>query len=775
MPDVVRAILISWTIEPWPVAISLLAVLIYWRGWRGLHRTMPHRFSRWRLVSFIAGITICWLAIASPIDPIASMLLQIHMVQHVMLMMVGPPLILLSMPGIPLLRGLPAVIRSEWFGPFLASPGFRRLIRWITHPVVALALFIAATWVWHFPGPYELALRNSFWHEVEHFVFLSVSLLFWWPVVQPWPSTPAWPRWAMLPYLLVADLQNTLFSAFFVFLGSPIYDAYAAAPGLLGVTTLQDQAAAGAVMWVAGSAAFLLPVGLIIKQLLQPRLALAPSIAGGPAAGHTTDYSLPIQGGSTGYIRPAPRSRAQSDLLRLPILGTALRSLLLRRIVQWLLLGIAAAVVLDGLLGPKLSPMNLAGVVPWTHWRGLVVIALLVAGNAFCWACPFMIPREVGKRIFAPTRAWPQRLQTKWIAAALLLLYLWAYEAFSLWDSTWWTAWVVVGYFAAAFTVDSFFRGAAFCRWICPIGQFHFIESMASPRDVAVIDKTVCDACSTHDCVRGGPGGRGCELDLYVPAKRGNLDCTWCMDCARACPHDNVGVLRRPLLDDVSTNPWRGGIGRLSQRPDLAALAMLLTFGAFANALGMVGPVLDLEDRFTAAIGAATPILGATLVLLSIAVLLPLIVLPVTALAAAAVSGLNERVLPATCRLAFALVPVGFAMWVVHMLFHFFTSLGTIVPVSQRLAADVGLDLGEPAWVLACCLNIPTWLLPLELLLLDAGFVLTVIAIHRVARTAVMRRHSLATAIMALPALLLFIIGVWITLQPMQMRGTILP
>ncbi|MDP7069896.1 MAG: cytochrome c oxidase assembly protein [Phycisphaerales bacterium] len=775
MSDVARAILTSWTIEPWPLAISLIAVLIYWRGWRGLHRTMPRRFSRWRLASLIAGVATCWLAIASPIDPIASMLLQVHMLQHVMLMMVGPPLILLALPGIPMLRGLPASIRTDWLGPFLASPGFRSIIRVVTHPVVTLALFIVATWVWHYPAFYERALRSSFWHEVEHFTFITTALLFWWPVVQPWPSRSVWPRWAMLPYLLAADLQNTLFSAIFVFLGTPIYGAYAAAPELLGITTLHDQAAAGGVMWVAGSAAFLLPVGLIIKRLLQPRLSAVPALAGHGLHRPPVEISLPIQGGTLGSGWTPKPSRRRSDLLRLPMLGSALKSLRVRRTVQWTLLAIAAAIVVDGLLGPTLSPMNLAGVLPWTHWRGFVVIALLVAGNAFCWACPFMIPRELGKWLFRPVRRWPRHLRSKWLAVSLLLLYLWAYEAFSLWDSTWWTAWVVIGYFAAAFTIDALFRGAAFCRWVCPIGQFHFIESMASPRDVAVIDRSVCGTCRTRDCIRGGPGGRGCELDLYVPTKQGNIDCTWCMDCARACPHDNVGVLPRPLLRDVSSNPWRGGIGRLSKRPDLAALAAVLTFGAFANALGMVGPVLELEDRFSASIGAATPVLAATLVLVAVAVALPVLLLPLIVVATAAICRLREGVLQTTCRLAFTLVPIGFAMWVVHMLFHFLTSLGTIVPVSQRLANDVGLDFGPPAWVLACCLNVPTWLLPLELLLLDAGLVLTLIAAHRLARAATQRRPLLATAVLSLPGILLFAIGVWITLQPMQMRGTILP
>jgi len=769
MSDLTSAILSSWTIDPWPLTLAIVSIVIYWRGWRGLRRAQPARFSGWRLVSFIAGISICWIAIASPLDALGGLLLEVHMTQHVLLMMIGPPLILLAYPGIPMLRGLPGTIRRDWFGPFLASPAVRRGFHMVTHPLVGLSAFIVATWVWHLPVLYELALRNSFWHEFEHAVFLCTALLFWWPVIQPWPSMPIWPRWMLLPYLLVADLQNTVFSAIFVFIGTPIYAAYAASPDLLGTSTLVDQATAGAIMWVVGSAAFLLPVALIIRRLLQPRLAVVPVGVGEPPR----DFSLPLLGGSTS--RADSSARRGHDLLRTPIIGGALKSLTFRRCMQWIMLTGAAVVVLDGLLGPRMSPMNLAGILPWTHWRGFVVIALLVAGNAFCWTCPFMLPRELGKRLFNPTRRWPQGLRSKWIAAGLLLVYLWAYEVFSLWDSPWWTAWVVLGYFAAAFVVDSFFRGAAFCRWVCPIGQFHFIESMASPREVAAIDQAVCSDCDTHDCIQGGPGGRGCELDLYLPTKHGNLDCTWCMDCVRACPHDNVGVLTRPLTEDVVYGGWRGALGRLGGRADIAALATLLTFGAFANALGMVGPVLELEDRMAAAIGASTTLVSASIVLLAVTVATPLLLLPAVAWGAARIGGATTGLREAACRLAFTLVPIGFAMWVVHMLFHFFTSMGTIIPVTQRVARDIGGDFGQPAWILACCLNVPAWLLPLELLLLDVGLVLAVVAAHRLAHATARGATAMMTAVLSIPAFLLFILGVWIVLQPMQMRGTILP
>jgi hypothetical protein len=247
------------------------------------------------------------------------------------------------------------------------------------------------------------------------------------------------------------------------------------------------------------------------------------------------------------------------------------------------------------------------------------------------------------------------------------------------------------------------------------------------------------------------------------------------MDCVRACPHDNVGIVTRSLQQDASFPGWRGAIGRIATRPDIAALAALLTFGAFANALGMVGPVLDLEDQFASIIGAATPVIPATIVLIGVAVLAPLVVLPLVAAAVKMIGRSSGSLVATTSRLSLCLVPIGFAMWLVHMLFHLLTSLGTIVPVSQRLAADAGIYLGDPAWVMACCLNVPTWLLPMELLLLDAGLLLTVITVHRFVVNTCKRAVISCTVLLSMPAVILFAIGVWIVLQPMQMRGTLLP
>ena len=159
--------------------------------------------------------------------------------------------------------------------------------------------------------------------------------------------------------------------------------------------------------------------------------------------------------------------------------------------------------IVDGFRGPQVAPMNLAGIVPWIHWRGLVVIGLLAAGNVFCYGCPFMLPRTIARRWLPAAHAWPKWLRTKWIAVALLAIFLWSYEALALWNNPWITAWIILAYFVGALLIDGIFRDAAFCKYVCPIGQFNFVQSIISPLEVQVREPAICTSCRTHDCIHG--------------------------------------------------------------------------------------------------------------------------------------------------------------------------------------------------------------------------------------------------------------------------------
>ena len=779
-------------VRSWPLAPGLLAALglaagIYLRGWLALRRRNPQRWHAGRLNAFLGGLAAIYLALASPIEPFAALLLQVHMLQHLLLMMAAPPLLWLGSPLLPLLRGLPQPIRTYWVAPLLRSPALRALFARLTHPAVALPLFVAATWLWHAPATYEFALRSSGWHYFQHACFLATGLLFWYPVVRPHPSHPRWSRWLLLPYLILADVQNTVLSALLTFSNHVLYPYYLQVPRLGQLSALEDQSGAGVLMWVPGSLVFLLPLFVIGFRLLygqEPDVrsqwagVRAGSVAKGWGSGGT-------RGSSTGRITlplihssPTHEYRSRNpgfDLLRVPLLGRFLKWRHARPAMQLPLAALAGVLILDGLRGPQVGPMNLAGVLPWIHWRGLLILSLLAAGNVFCMACPFLVPRTLARRWLPEGRSWPRWLRSKWLAVVLLLLFLWAYEAFSLWDSPWWTAWLALGYFALAFVIDGFFRGAAFCKYLCPIGQFNFVQSLVSPLEVKVRDAGICSACRTKDCIRGRDGIPGCELRLFQPRKAGNMDCTFCLDCVHACPQENIGMLARPPGSDLWHDAPRSGVGPLAKRPDLAVLVVVLVFGAFTNAAGMVGPVLEWRDRLGSLLGQQSPLL-----VTSLFYFLSLLVLPLLAVGSAAVLSRRWGQLTAgwfevAARYSHALAPLGFSMWLAHYSFHLLTSYDTVVPTTQRFALDLGWQaLGQPHWVPGCCRPVADWLPRLEVFVLESGLLLSLYTGYRIA-LAQSPRMSQALRVLAPWAVLMTLLctaGIWLVFQPMQMRGT---
>ena len=762
-----QAVLSSWSIDP-KLALGLIVTAIFYlRGWRVLHRITPNRFPMWRFYAFLGGLTALWLAIASPLDALSGLLLSAHMMQHLLLLTVAPPLILLGSPLLPLLRGLPRTFAHDGVGPFLAWPALQQFGRTLTHPVVCWLAMVVSLCAWHVPAAFELALRSPAWHKVEHVCFFVTALLFWWPVIRPFPSRPHWPLWALPIYLLAADIVNTGLCAILSFSEHVIYPVYATVPRLFGTTALSDQASAGVIMWVPGSIAFLIPATVLAIQYLSSGQKLVRPVPAG--AGKVPVVQSQVRVNST-----AAKTREPFDLLAVPFVGRFLRASAGRRTLQAALLAIAIAVMVDGFFGPQTSSTNLAGVLPWNYWRALTVVALLVAGNFFCMACPFMLPRELGRRLGIKRREWPRALRSKWLAVALLVLFFWAYEAFNLWDRPIWTAWLILNYFLAAFVLDAFFRGASFCKYVCPIGQFQFINSLVSPLEVKVRQPDVCASCKTHDCLRGNEHQRGCETDLHLPRKVGNLDCTFCLDCVRACPHDNIGVLAVTPGADLVRDPQRSSIGRLSQRVDVAALAFMLVFAAFVGAAAMTRPVTEWRDRVTLQLGLASSLPVITMIFIVALVLIPAGLVGTTVLLGRAFAQVKTPTRELFCRFSLALVPLGAAMWAAHFLFHLLSGYGTAWPVLQQASGDFGFHfLGQPDWALAGLRVNADSLLILQTLVLDAGLLLTLYVGWRIARDHAPRARA-ALGLMtpwACVAVALFVIGIWIFLQPMQMRG----
>ena len=260
----------QWSFPAVPATGIALSLLVYLRGWKQARRTRPAQLPPWRANCFIGGMFLLWIAVASPIDEIDEYLLCGHMIQYFLLMSIVPPLLVLGAPTVPLLRGLPRSF-IHVLRPLFASRAMHAFARGILHPVTAWLAMNVSYLLWHLPVLFELTFRSERWHDFEHFCFLSSSILFWWFVLAPWPSISNWPRWVVVPYLLSADIVNTILSASLTFSGRVFYPTYAAAERITRLSPLQDQIAAGAEMWVLNSVVFLIPAAAIVMKLLAPR------------------------------------------------------------------------------------------------------------------------------------------------------------------------------------------------------------------------------------------------------------------------------------------------------------------------------------------------------------------------------------------------------------------------------------------------------------------------------------------------------------------------
>jgi putative membrane protein len=270
MPEAAQSVFASWT-APIPLTLTVIACAIFYlRGWRHLRSSATDVIPVWRAVSFLAGVFLLWLAIGSPLALLDEQLLTAHMMQHLLLMTIAPPLIWMGAPLMPMLHGLPQNFVQSVLGPFLRWPAVQAAGRMLSQPMVCWLAAAAALVGWHIPAVFNLALQSEGLHVVEHTSFLAAGFLFWWPVIQPWPSVPVWPRWSILLYLFSATLPCDILSAYLTFCERVVYPAYLNAPRLFGLSALEDQECAGALMWTCVTILYLIPASQITLQLLAP-------------------------------------------------------------------------------------------------------------------------------------------------------------------------------------------------------------------------------------------------------------------------------------------------------------------------------------------------------------------------------------------------------------------------------------------------------------------------------------------------------------------------
>ena len=251
------------------VALSLVAI-VYLRQWLRVAWLIPDGVKVWRAWSFFVGLLLLWVGLGSPLSLLDHDLLTVHMVQHLLLMTLAPPLILLGAP----LKLLPrSAVQSfaELIARPLSSASMRPMGRMLLHPAVGLIGATATLVVWHIPGVLMLGLRSETWHGIEHASFLVTGLLFWWPVIEPSRNALQWPESSILLYLFLATLPCDILSGFLVFCDRVVYPVYSSSPRGFGLTALEDQQCAGALMWTCVTLVYLIAGAVFTARLLSPR------------------------------------------------------------------------------------------------------------------------------------------------------------------------------------------------------------------------------------------------------------------------------------------------------------------------------------------------------------------------------------------------------------------------------------------------------------------------------------------------------------------------
>jgi putative membrane protein len=193
---------------------------------------------------FMTGLAVMLLSLNGPLHDLSdSFLFSAHMVQHLVLTLIVPPL---------LIAGIPASL----FRQALRSPAVARVARVISRPVVCYATFNVVLTVWHLPLFYNLAVAHHPVHIAQHLMFLTAATLMWWPLMSPLPELPRLPYPMQMLYCFLMTIPMSVIAIFITYADEVLFPAYASAPRIWGISPMQDQLFGGLIMWIPGGLFF---------------------------------------------------------------------------------------------------------------------------------------------------------------------------------------------------------------------------------------------------------------------------------------------------------------------------------------------------------------------------------------------------------------------------------------------------------------------------------------------------------------------------------------
>jgi cytochrome c oxidase assembly factor CtaG len=271
MDPTLSVLLLSWAWRPEIIATLLLAAVLHLAGrWQLKRRGGGRIIAPWRSAAYLSGLAILWVALMSPIDVLSGQFFFMHMIQHLLLVMIAPPLLLIANPMPIMMWGLPRTLRKEAGRLLRPEAAFRRGLRAATTPGLVWMAFVAALVGWHDPGAYQATLRNELVHDLEHLTFFGTALLFWWHVIGSAPRIhKPMSRGLRIGYTLSVVPPNMITGVVISFAGSPIYPYYTTVPRPWAMTVMEDQMTGGLLMWIPGSMMYLIAALILIAQLVR--------------------------------------------------------------------------------------------------------------------------------------------------------------------------------------------------------------------------------------------------------------------------------------------------------------------------------------------------------------------------------------------------------------------------------------------------------------------------------------------------------------------------
>lgn len=246
----------DWDLHPSVVLGTVILGALYFWGITAARRrwSLGPPAEPWRVLCFVLGMLVLLFSLNGPVHDLSDYyLFVIHMVQHLLLTLLLPPLLIAGTPG--------------WLlSPLARRPGVGAVARVLTKPLVAGGLFSAVIIAWHTVPAYDLMMRNHEVHIATHLMFIVAAVLMWWPVMSRVPEVPALPLGGRMLYLFLVSIPMQLVAAIITMADDPLYTWYVSAPRTWGLSPLDDQKYGGLLMWVPGNLWIFGAIGIVFYE-----------------------------------------------------------------------------------------------------------------------------------------------------------------------------------------------------------------------------------------------------------------------------------------------------------------------------------------------------------------------------------------------------------------------------------------------------------------------------------------------------------------------------